>query len=162
MPVFSLFLSARTENVEAIHIPKNTIWLARIKCTSCNQNFPKEVGITLEEQVEMDKQHGSANFGAKCKNCDRKGYIAILNTSKYEARPDEDGLVKEALANFECRGLEILEVVMGEYFNVSVKGSNTVFDNADFTDLWCEYDENISAVAQVEDPKLDVVRSKDK
>jgi hypothetical protein len=43
-----------------------------------------------------------------------------------------------------------LEVVMGDYFKVSVKGSNTVFDNPDFTDLWCEYDENISAVAQVE------------
>jgi hypothetical protein len=43
-----------------------------------------------------------------------------------------------------------------------VKGSNAVFPNADFTDLWCEYDENISGVAQVEDPKLDVIKTKEK
>lgn len=49
---------------------------------------------------------------------------------------------------------------MGDYFSVHVRGSNAVFDNADFNDLWCEYDENISAVAQVEDPKLDIARLK--
>lgn len=49
---------------------------------------------------------------------------------------------------------------MGDYFSVHVKGSNEVFGNADFNDLWCEYDENISAVAQVEDPKLDIARLK--
>jgi hypothetical protein len=78
--------------------------LAKIKCTGCNQVFAKEVGISLEEEVEMEKQHGTANFSAKCKNCERKSYITILNTSKYEARPDEGGIVKEVLANFECRG----------------------------------------------------------
>ena len=127
MPVFSLFLSARTDNVETISIPIDTIWLMKIKCTGCNQNFPKEVGVTLQEEIEMEKQHATANFSAKCKNCDRKGYITILNTSKYEARPDEDGLIKEALANFECRGVEIVEVVMSNYFKVAVKGSNTEF-----------------------------------
>lgn len=69
-------------------------------------------------------------------------------------------MVKQSLVNFECRGIEITEAIMGDYFSVHVKGSNAVFDNADFNDLWCEYDENISAVAQVEDPKLDIARLK--
>ena len=51
---------------------------------------------------------------------------------------------------------------MGDYFTVSVKGSSAVFPHADFRDLWCEYDENISGVAQVEEPKLDVTRTKEK
>lgn len=51
---------------------------------------------------------------------------------------------------------------MNDYFNVSARGSNTVFENADFSDLWAEYDEAISAVVQVEDPRLDIVKSKDK
>jgi hypothetical protein len=110
----------------------------------------------------MEKQHGAANFSAKCKNCERKGYITILKTSKYEARPDENGLVKASIAEFECRGVEIMEIDMGEYFNVEVKDSGTIFEKADFTDLWCEYDDKISAVAQVEEPKLEVVRSREK
>jgi hypothetical protein len=42
------------------------------------------VGISLTEQVELEKGHGAANFGAKCKNCDRKGYITILPGSPYQ------------------------------------------------------------------------------
>lgn len=107
MPNFSIILSARTENVETIKIHEENIWLLKIKCSSCNNSFPKDVGVTKTEEVELEKQHGTANFSAKCKNCERKGFITILPTSTYEARPDEDGMVKQSLVDFECRGIEI-------------------------------------------------------
>jgi len=40
-------------------------------------------------------------------------------------------------------------VLMTDIFVVKVKESGTVFENADFGDLWCEYDDKISGVAQV-------------
>lgn len=51
---------------------------------------------------------------------------------------------------------------MSNYFTVKVRGSSNSFQEADFSDLWCEYDDNISAVAQVEDAKFDIVLSKEK
>ncbi len=110
----------------------------------------------------MDKQHGVANFSIKCKNCSRKGYITVLETSTYKVEPNQDGMVKGAIAYFQCRGLEMIEVLIGDYFTVHAKGSDTVFESADFSDLWAQYDEKTSSVAQVEDPKLDLILFKAK
>jgi len=74
----------------------------------------------------MEKQHGTCNFSAKCKNCDRKCFITILPTSSYKAEPNEDGLVKEVLASFECRGAEIVDVVLKDQFTVKIKDSATI------------------------------------
>lgn len=63
---------------------------------------------------------------------------------------------------FECRGAEILEVVLKDQFNVKAKGSGNTFEEADFSDLWAEYDDGIDGLVQVEDAKFDIVRSKDK
>ena len=67
--MFSLVLWARTEWVERIWVDEDHIWLTRIKCNSCSEVFPKEVGISRQEKVEMDKQHSFANLAARCKNC---------------------------------------------------------------------------------------------
>lgn len=53
-------------------------------------------------------------------------------------------------------------VELQDQFAVKVKDSSTTFDNADFSDLWAEYDDQISGLAQVEQQKLEVVRGKDK
>lgn len=71
-------------------------------------------------------------------------------------------MIKGIFANVECRGLEISGIVMNDIFTVKVKESGTIFENADFSDLWCEYDDKISGVAQVEEQKFDIVRSKEK
>jgi hypothetical protein len=160
MPVFNLVFFARTENVEWVEVPNDHIWLMAIKCASCNENFPKEVGISRTNEVEMDKQHGVANFSAKCKNCERKGYITILPNSSYKAMVNEDNMIKESVASFECRGLEIMNVILEDQFSVKIKDSPTVCHKADFTDLWAEYDEVISGLATIEQQKFDLVRSK--
>lgn len=133
-----------------------------IKCTSCNEKFPKEVGVCRTDEVLLEKQHGTANFCVKCKNCDRKGFITILPASTYKAFPNEDCMIKETIACFECRGLEILEVVMTDQFLVKVKDSATVFPDADFSDLWAEYDDATSDLATVDEQKFDIVKTKDK
>lgn len=51
--------------------------------------------------------------------------------------------------SFECRGVEIVSVELQDQFSVHVKDSTTVFQNADFSDLWAEYDDKISGLAQV-------------
>lgn len=53
MPNFSLIFSARTENVESIKIHNENIWLLKVRCLSCNNNFPKDVGVTKTEEVEL-------------------------------------------------------------------------------------------------------------
>jgi hypothetical protein len=58
--------------------------------------------------------------------------------------------------------VEITEVIMPDQFIVKVKDSPTIFQEADFSDLWAEYDEVISGLATVEGQKFEIVRSKDK
>ena len=74
----------------------------------------------------------AVNFYAKCKNCDRKGSIAIMPKSTYVGNADEDGNIKEIIATMDCRGLDILEVVLGNSMMVVAK-SGSEFENADFT-----------------------------
>ena len=73
------------------------------------------------------------NFYAKCKNCDRKGSITVSPTSSYNVKADEYGNIKQCIAIMDCRGLEIIGVNLGNAFSVVVRGSETVFENADFT-----------------------------
>lgn len=73
---------------------------------------------------------------------------------------NEDNMVKDVIASFECRGIEIVKVVLKDQYTVKVRDSSTVFHEADFSDTWGEYDDNISDLAQVDEQKLDVVRSK--
>ena len=42
-----------------------------------------------------------------------------------------------------------MQIQIGDFFTVYAKGSDSVFEGADFTDLWAEYDEKTSNVAQV-------------
>lgn len=71
-------------------------------------------------------------------------------------------MVKEVIANLECRGVEIKTIRFDDVFTVKVKDSDTVFENADFSDLWCEYDEKISGVAQIEEQAFEIVPCKEK
>lgn len=76
---------------------------------------------------------GTANFVAKCKNCDRKSSIRIDPKSPYCVKPNEDGMIKGVVAVFECRGIDIEKLELGNSMTVKVAGSPTTFENADFT-----------------------------
>ena len=53
-----------------------------------------------------------------------------------------------------------MKAELRDQFWVKIKDSPTVFENADFSDLWAEYDEHVSGLATVEQQKLDVVKGK--
>ena len=48
-------------------------------------------------------------------------------------KADEHGNIKQSIAIMECRGLDIIAVALGNAFSVEVRGSGTVYENADFT-----------------------------
>lgn len=75
--------------------------------------------------------NAEVNFQAKCKNCSRKGTVLIVPTSAYEAKPDENGNIKSVLVSFDCRGLEITEISVGNSLTV-VSSSGTEYKEADF------------------------------
>ena len=46
MVLLELVFMARTEHVESVFLPDNGEWHLKIKCGSCNEQFPKEVTFT--------------------------------------------------------------------------------------------------------------------
>ena len=71
-------------------------------------------------------------------------------------------MIKETIASFECRGVEIKEVVMKDQFSVKVKDSPTVFHEADFSDLWTDYDEVLDGLATVKQQNFASARGNEK
>ena len=51
---------------------------------------------------------------------------------------------------------------LGDYFKVKAKDSPGEYEEADFTDLWAEYDETLGEVVQVEEQKVEIIRAKEK
>ncbi len=55
MGLFKVFLTGRAEHVDFVEMPKEGEWHFKIRCSSCGELFPKEVGVSQLESVEMNK-----------------------------------------------------------------------------------------------------------
>ncbi|OAF70065.1 hypothetical protein A3Q56_02174 [Intoshia linei] len=75
----------------------------------------------------------------KCKICRCENSMSIVPGSVKEIFED-DFRDYSILATFECRGMNLVKYLPG-YFIVSSNLSKTLFQNADLSNNWSEYDE---------------------
>ena len=141
MVFLDLVLKVVSDNVNKVRVSGSDFkWYFVIKCTQCKEEHPNEIYFTIEDQVEMTKGHGNANFMMYCKNCHMNMSIMIHNKSKMEISC-ENGNDEEVFATFECRGCLISKWIPKEGFVVVSNESDKYFEEVDISNIWCEYDE---------------------
>ena len=135
MVYYDLFLKVDGDNVFSIHLPgTNYEWAISVKC-SCDEVH--NCNFTAEDEIESDKGKGNFNFYKKCKEC--KSHISLTFYEKSR------GWIKcnngfELFANFDCRGCTPIDWIPSNGFLIKTE-SETIFDNVELNEDWCEYDE---------------------
>ena len=74
-------ICARLENLTNLHLKEADDWHFRTKCTHCNAEAENVIYFDFLELHDIEGSRGKAHYIAKCKFCERKGYIEYcLNT----------------------------------------------------------------------------------
>ena len=79
-------IKANLRNIAAIKQTEEADWYFKIKCTNCQHVNDNVVYFNLVEKMDIQGSRGTANYIAKCKNCERSGNIDYIEGSlcKYE------------------------------------------------------------------------------
>lgn len=141
MVFLDLYVRLISENIKLLKVdPSNYIWNFTVECSHCHTEQPNEIYFSMNDEVEMQKGHGSANFSMKCKECKKLFYITVEKKSKFKIEC-ETGNDEGVLATFECRGGILKKWFPREGISVEATDSETQFDDVDVNDIWCGYDE---------------------
>ncbi|NP_001143983.1 UPF0587 protein F46B6.12 [Zea mays] len=113
----------------------------KLKCENCGEVTAKSTYVTLSEQVDLPKGHGTAHLVQKCKLCGRDGTIVMIpgqgTPLTIEQSQKEE---KTCLMVFDCRGYEPVEFSFGAGWKAeSVHGTPFEIDCSE--DEFSEYDE---------------------
>ena len=155
MVVFDLIFKIVSENIKEIKVdPETFTWGFCIQCSHCHTEQPNEIYFTLQDEEEMQKGHGTANFVMKCKDCKKLMTIAINNKTNKNPYTIEctNGNDEATICSFECRGCTILKWVSKSDFIVVSNETETEFEGVDITDLWSEYDEKSGLMLNILEP----------
>jgi hypothetical protein len=141
MVFLDLVIRAITENIKELRVDPSTFtWHFTIECNHCHIEHSNEIYFTQNDEVEMQKGHGTANFFMKCKECQRPIYIEINKKSPFNLQC-ETGNDEGVLAIFECRGGVLKKWIPREGIIIEAIDSGTNFEDVEVSDIWCEFDE---------------------
>jgi hypothetical protein len=115
MPRLALQIRAQLENVTDVRpSDDNYTVMAKLKCTSCQEEHPKLVGFSRADDRDLSKGRSTANLVMNCHFCKRE------LTAKFEEptakaplwRPyaPSAGATFETIAVVEARGLDFLSI----------------------------------------------------
>ena len=70
-----LRICARLENITNLHLQESDDWHFKTKCTHCNNEADHVIYFDCIGLQAIPGSPGKAHYIAKCKFCERKGYI---------------------------------------------------------------------------------------
>jgi len=155
MVVLNLKLKVISENAKEISIDEeNYNWCFKIECLHCHIEQPNEIYFSSNDEVEMQKGHGTANFIMKCKECKKIMTLGINNRSNKNpfVLNIENGNDEGIICGFECRGCKITEWTPKEGINIEAYETEKIFEDVDITNEWCDYDENSQKTVSLLEP----------
>jgi hypothetical protein len=155
MVVLDLIIKIISENVQELKIDSDSfIWNFTIECGHCFTVQPNEIYFTINDEVEMQKGHGTANFMMKCKECKKSMTVGINNKSNKSPYiiVCESGNDEGVLSSFECRGCTLKTWIPREGITFEAKESGTIFNEIDLSDVWCDYDEKTGMTVSILEP----------
>ncbi|PWN88947.1 DUF866-domain-containing protein [Acaromyces ingoldii] len=166
MPKLALQIRAQLENVTELQpaSASDHMLMVRVKCTSCQEEHPKDVGIAPNEEAEVQKGRSTANLVMNCSLCKRE------MTAKFEEptakaplwRPysPSEGAVFSTLCVVEARGLDFVGFIPVGTWKCKSTESDTVFDSVEFEDgAWTDYDEKGGASVSIMELESQWVRA---
>ena len=105
MPKFDVEVCATLENVHCFYLEDSDDWYFRTQCTKCKEESPDPIYFNLVQKMAVEGSRGEANYIAKCKFCDQRGYIEYCKNTLKEYTDNSENFQK--VATFECRNIEI-------------------------------------------------------
>ncbi|GAA97874.1 uncharacterized protein L969DRAFT_89706 [Mixia osmundae IAM 14324] len=161
MPKVALAIKAQLEGVTDLHTVSvdDFVYFFKIKCTSCHEEHPKEVGMSRDTKVESAGSRGLASFVWSCQFCNRESTANFETTnrsSKYQTRElTQDDRDFVPIAILDCRGLELLSFIPRGKWVCRGAESRTKFLDIDLFDEegeeWSDYDEKAAAPVSITD-----------
>lgn len=141
MPIYSLKIKAELEGIARLSVVDDVMWKFDIQSGDGGET---KSGITVSKAdvMELDGSKGEANFIVKWPGAKQQAYIKVLDMKAGSGDYTEDKSGQfVTIANFECRGLEIVSYLPGADFCVESTGGGK-FGEVDLSDDWADYDED--------------------
>ncbi|EJD03985.1 DUF866-domain-containing protein, partial [Fomitiporia mediterranea MF3/22] len=140
-----LSIKADLENVTDLEPAADDFeFFFKVKCTSCNEEHPKEVTLNREEHEMSFGKGNTAHFVWRCSLCKRE------SSARFEPQPlkpysaESSGSLTPFLT-LDCRGLEFIGFNPMGIWKCKGTESGTIFSEVDLTEgEWTDYDEKAS------------------
>jgi hypothetical protein len=138
MVFLDLLVKSDMENVSELKAGSEQFqWFCTVICGNCNEERP-DVGISVDEKVEMQGSRGEANLCIKCKLCNREASIDV----DPKGFGSYNGGDFTRIARFECRGCTLDKWQPRDGFScigVNEEGepTGTKFEDINLEDEWC-------------------------
>ncbi|EIE85560.1 hypothetical protein RO3G_10270 [Rhizopus delemar RA 99-880] len=116
----------------------------------------------FKDTYEISGSRGSASLVMRCKFCKREGTARKVDLSfkikKYNI--EQNGKFQQ-IAQFDCRGLELVDFQPRDSWFAKGAESDTVFNDIDLSEgEWAEYDEKSGEPVGISDIKVEFRKEK--
>ncbi|CAG0913715.1 unnamed protein product [Notodromas monacha] len=136
-----LQIKARLEYVSKLNIQDEAyLWVFKAKCTNCGE-VTKHMDFTRFDEEALSGGRGHAMLHYKCKLCSRENHMSLLPLTLQPYYGIESENFK-TIAEFDCRGLELVDFIPTKGWRVEVENSHKKFDDVDLAETeWMDYDD---------------------
>jgi len=140
MVKLELLFKADLENIVKLTPTVDKRWFIKTRCSNCGHETKDWIYLSLEETFPISGSRGKAHYVAKCHECKRENSIEILQIGSYVS---ENSGQFQSLAQFDCRGLEIIDYDPRSGFVAECVSSHEMVDTVEFQEGdWTYYDES--------------------
>lgn len=141
--------------MQTIEMAPDAKWYFLVRCANCHEMHENEVYVELDQSVSGKFQKRGKNLVLTCKFCRREASLDVVHGSVMPYRSSE---AFQPMAQFECRGLEIVQWLIRDGVIVT-SDSGTVFPDQDLsTRDWSDFDSESQSAISVFDISTRVSR----
>ncbi|KAG1445202.1 hypothetical protein G6F55_012044 [Rhizopus delemar] len=152
--VASLYIKADLENVTDLAPTDDCEWYFKVECTSCHEVDENWISFNQQDTYEISGSRGSASLVMRCKFCKREGTAQFEPSFKIKKYNIEQNGKFQQIAQFDCRGLELVDFQPRDSWFAKGAESDTVFNDIDLSEgEWAEYDEKSGEPVGISDIK---------
>ncbi|KAI8643122.1 hypothetical protein BD408DRAFT_158131 [Parasitella parasitica] len=142
MVKLGLYIKAELENVTDLVPVEDYEWHFKIECTSCHEVDESWISFNRHDSYDMNSSRGSANLVMRCKFCKRDLTAQFEPSFKIRKYEIEENNKFQQIAQFDCRGLDLVGFEPRNGWTCKGTESGTDFEDIDLVEgEWAEYDE---------------------
>ncbi|KAI9481232.1 MAG: hypothetical protein EXX96DRAFT_565880 [Benjaminiella poitrasii] len=161
MVKLGLYFKADLENVTDLLPTNDYEWHFKVECTSCHEVDDSWISFNRQDEYEMNSSRGTANLVMRCKFCKRDMTAQFEPSFKVKGYDIEKNSEFQQIAQFDCRGLELVNFQPRDSWTAKGAESDTVFEDIDLTEgEWAEYDEKLGEPVGISNIEVEFKKEK--